>query len=49
LCIKRTGKQNEAIAIGSDRIPNVVAFIELAQEAARKKGRDLLAPVSAGS
>lgn len=45
LCIKRTGKQNDAIAIGSDRVPNVVAFIELAQEAARKKGRELLASV----
>lgn len=41
LCIKRDGKSSDAIAVGSERIPNVLAFVALAQEAARKRGREI--------
>ncbi len=41
LCVKRNGKAGDAISVGSDRVPNVFAFVTLAQEAARKRGREI--------
>ncbi len=37
LRIKRTGKLFDAVAVGSQQIPNVIAFVELAREAAEKR------------
>ena len=41
LCVRCDGRAGDAISVGSDSVPNVLAFVALAQEAARKRGRDI--------